>query len=163
MANDWLVGWLVDWLVGWLSFSMFCCCLCFRSCLRSLRSCLQRSHRRIFTASLGHFPRCAKHFLCTFSSFSTFLHGFRARFVQQLVSTQRSGLKSLPGQRSVESSVPLVPPSKLSVNWFALTGHCLCEDQMVRQRTGHPPSCAEVKKVKLLTCHTHGGCHFGLA
>ena len=30
------------------------------------------------------------------------------------------------------------------------------EDQMTRERTGHPPSYAEAKKTKLLRLHTHG-------
>jgi len=29
---------------------------------------------------------------------------------------------------------------------------------MVREKTGHPPSCAEVKKMRLLTLLTHGCC-----
>src|SRR6218665_1082677 len=34
--------------------------------------------------------------------------------------------------------------------------HCQWEDETVRERTGHPPSYAEAKKMKLLTLHTHG-------
>src|SRR6218665_915042 len=37
-----------------------------------------------------------------------------------------------------------------------LTAHCQWEDETVRERTGHPPSYAEAKKVKSLTLHTHG-------
>ena len=37
-----------------------------------------------------------------------------------------------------------------------LTAHCQWEDETVRERTGHPPSYAVAKKMKLLTLHTHG-------
>src|SRR6218665_2928156 len=37
-----------------------------------------------------------------------------------------------------------------------LTVHCQREDETVRERTGHPPSYAEAKKMKSLTLHTHG-------
>jgi len=36
-----------------------------------------------------------------------------------------------------------------------LTTHCQGEDETVRERTGHPPSYTEAKKMKLLTFHTH--------
>ena len=36
------------------------------------------------------------------------------------------------------------------------TVHCQWEDETVRERTGHPPSYAEAKKMKSLTLHTHG-------
>ena len=45
------------------------------------------------------------------------------------------------------SALP-VPPSQLSYD----------EDETVRERTGHPLSCAEAKKLKSLTFHIHG-CH----
>jgi len=38
----------------------------------------------------------------------------------------------------------------------ALTVHCQWEDEAVRKRTGHPPSYAEVKKMKSLTLHIPG-------
>ena len=37
-----------------------------------------------------------------------------------------------------------------------LTVHCRWEDETARERTGHPPSYAEAKKMKSLTLHTHG-------
>jgi len=37
-----------------------------------------------------------------------------------------------------------------------LTAHCQWEDETVRERTGHPPSYAEAKKMKSLTHHIHG-------
>ena len=37
-----------------------------------------------------------------------------------------------------------------------LTAHCRWEDETVRERTGHPPSYAEAKKMKSLTLNTHG-------
>jgi len=36
------------------------------------------------------------------------------------------------------------------------TIHCQWEDETVRERTGHPHSYAESKKMKLLTVRTHG-------
>lgn len=33
---------------------------------------------------------------------------------------------------------------------------CRWEDESERERTGHTPSYAETKKIKLLTLHTHG-------
>src|SRR6218665_3716164 len=43
------------------------------------------------------------------------------------------------------SALP-VPPSQLSYD----------ENETVRERTGHPLSCAEAKKMKSLTFHIHG-------
>jgi len=37
-----------------------------------------------------------------------------------------------------------------------LTTHCKWEDETVRERTGHPPSYVEAKKIKLLKLRTHG-------
>src|SRR6218665_4025679 len=37
-----------------------------------------------------------------------------------------------------------------------LTIQCQWEDETVRERTGHPPSYAEAKKMKSLILHTHG-------
>src|SRR6218665_704351 len=37
-----------------------------------------------------------------------------------------------------------------------LTVHCQWIDEMTRDRTGHPFSYAEAKKMKSLTIHTHG-------
>src|SRR6218665_1056022 len=37
-----------------------------------------------------------------------------------------------------------------------LTIRCQWEDEMVRERTGHPPSYAEANKMKSQTLHTHG-------
>ena len=50
------------------------------------------------------------------------------------------------------TSAPLANSAMMST----LTVHCQWEDEMVRERTGHPPSCAEAKKMKSLTLHTHG-------
>src|SRR6218665_455919 len=49
---------------------------------------------------------------------------------------------------------PPVPLSS-SAMMSTLTVYCQWEDKMVRERTGHPPSYAEVKKMKSLTLHTH--------
>ena len=50
-----------------------------------------------------------------------------------------------------------VPPAPLanSAMMITLTAHCQWEDETVRERTGHPPSYAVVKKMKSLTLHTH--------
>ena len=37
-----------------------------------------------------------------------------------------------------------------------LTARCPWKDETVRERTDHPPSYAEAKKMKSLTLHTHG-------
>jgi len=50
------------------------------------------------------------------------------------------------------------PPAPLasSAMMNTLTVHCQWETEPVRERTGHPPSCAEAKKMKSLTHHTLG-------
>ena len=45
----------------------------------------------------------------------------------------------------LEISAPPAPPSQLSYDISTLTTHCH-EYEMVIERTGHPPSYAEVKK-----------------
>src|SRR6218665_1778535 len=47
-------------------------------------------------------------------------------------------------------------PLANSAMMSTLTAHCQWEDETVRERTGQPPSCAEAKKMKSLTLHTHG-------
>jgi len=44
-----------------------------------------------------------------------------------------------------------VPPARLAnlAMMSALNVHCQCEDETVSERTGHPPSSAEVKKMKV--------------
>jgi len=37
-----------------------------------------------------------------------------------------------------------------------IAAHCQWEDEMLRERTGHPPSFAEAKKMKSVALHTHG-------
>ena len=54
-----------------------------------------------------------------------------------------------------EISAP-APPNQLSYDEYTDRTHCQWEDEMVRERTGHLPSYAEAKKMKLLTLHTHG-------
>jgi len=41
-------------------------------------------------------------------------------------------------------------PIANSAMMSTLNVHCQWEDEMVRERTGHPPSYAETKKIKLL-------------
>jgi len=48
-----------------------------------------------------------------------------------------------------------VPPAN-SAMMSTLTVHCQCEDEVVRERTGHLPSYAKAKKMKSLTLHVHG-------
>src|SRR6218665_1535426 len=55
----------------------------------------------------------------------------------------------------VEISVPPWPIAN-SAMMSTLTVHCQWEDEMVRERTGHPSSYAEATKMKSLTLHTHG-------
>jgi len=43
----------------------------------------------------------------------------------------------------------------LTAQWEEYT-NCQWEDEMVRERTGHPPSYAAAKKMKSVTLHTHG-------
>jgi len=55
------------------------------------------------------------------------------------------------------------PPASLpkSAMMSTLTIHCQWEDDTARERTGHPPSYTEAKKMKSLTLHTHSA--LGLA
>src|SRR6218665_2283284 len=55
----------------------------------------------------------------------------------------------------LEISAPPASPRQLSYK-STLTACCQWEDETVRERTGHSPSYAEAKKMKLLTLHTHG-------
>src|SRR6218665_991019 len=43
-----------------------------------------------------------------------------------------------------------------TIQYNTLTAHCQLEDETVMEKTGHPSSYAEAKKIKLLTLHTHG-------
>jgi len=52
----------------------------------------------------------------------------------------------------IEISAPPVPLAN-SAMMSTLTTHNRWEDEMVRERTGHPPSYSEAKKMKLLTLH----------
>ena len=51
-----------------------------------------------------------------------------------------------------EISAPFVPLAN-SAMMSTLTVHCQWEDETTRERTGHPPSYAEAKKMKSLTFH----------
>src|SRR5678816_4093294 len=62
------------------------------------------------------------------------------------------GFKSPPGQKIWLYVRPLANSAIMST----LTVHCRWDDETVRERTGHPPSYAEAKKMKSLTLHTHG-------
>ena len=53
-------------------------------------------------------------------------------------------------------SAPPVSPSQLGYDEYIVSGKMRWEDETVRERTGHPPSYAEAKKLKLLILHPHG-------
>ena len=65
-------------------------------------------------------------------------------------------LLSWPGQKFGKRFLFHLHPLANSVIMNTLTVHCRWEDEMVRERTGHPPSCTEAKKMKSLTPHAHG-------
>src|SRR6218665_3236402 len=67
-----------------------------------------------------------------------------------------SGFKSRPGQIFGSRFLFHLHPLANSAIMSTLTVHCQWEEEMVRERTGHLPSCAKAKKVKLLTRHTNG-------
>jgi len=54
----------------------------------------------------------------------------------------------------IEISAPPAPPSQLSYILNTLTAHYQWEGETARERTGHPRSYAEAKKMKSLTLHT---------
>jgi len=66
------------------------------------------------------------------------------------------GFKSQPGQKCL--SIFLLHSHLIanSTRMNTLTVHYWWDDEMARERTGHSPSYAKVKKMKLLTLHTHG-------
>jgi len=59
-----------------------------------------------------------------------------------------SEIKSRPGQ---EFASRLLRPLAKSAMMRTGTVHCQREDETTRERTDHPPSCAEAKKMKSLT------------
>src|SRR6218665_1801871 len=64
------------------------------------------------------------------------------------------GFKSRQGQKFGSRFLLHLCTLANSAMMSTLTAHCQWEDEMVRGRTGHPPSYAEAKKMKLLTLHT---------
>jgi len=52
-------------------------------------------------------------------------------------------------------SAPSAPLANLAMT-STLTVRCQWGHEMARERNGHPPSYAEVKKMKSLTFHTYG-------
>src|SRR5688572_7056066 len=66
------------------------------------------------------------------------------------------GFKSLPGQKFGSRFLPHVCPLANSARMSTLNAYCRWEDETARERTGHPPSYAEAKKMKSLTLHTQG-------
>src|SRR6218665_1237389 len=67
-----------------------------------------------------------------------------------------SRFKSRPGQKFRSRFLLCLRPYPTQLS--TQTVHCQWEDEMVRERTGHPTSYAEAKKIKLLTLHTQS-CH----
>ena len=63
------------------------------------------------------------------------------------------GFKSRPEQKFGSR---LLRHLHSSAMMSTLTVYCQWEDETVRDRTGHPPSYAEAKKMKSLTLHTQG-------
>src|SRR6218665_16018 len=63
----------------------------------------------------------------------------------------------IPARVEIGFEIPALPVHLAnSAVVSTLTVHCLWGDETVRKRTGHPPSYAEAKKMKLLTLHAHG-------
>src|SRR6218665_2759757 len=73
----------------------------------------------------------------------------------------RLGVQTRPGQKFISRALLHLCPLANSAMMSKLTTHCQWEDETVRERTGHPPSYAEAKKMKSLTLHTDG-CPKGL-
>ena len=65
------------------------------------------------------------------------------------------GFKSRPGQKFGLRFLLQMHPIADSATMSTLTTHCKWEDETVRERTDHPPSYAEAKKIKSLTLHSH--------
>ena len=57
----------------------------------------------------------------------------------------------------IEISAPPAPLAN-SAMMSTRTVHCQWEGETVRERTGHPPSYGEAKKMKSLELNTHGQC-----
>src|SRR6218665_1834235 len=62
----------------------------------------------------------------------------------------------LPGQKFGSRFLFHLRPLANSATMSTLSVHCQWGDETARERTGHPPSYAEAKKMKSLTLHTHG-------
>jgi|SRR6218665_2935982 len=73
-----------------------------------------------------------------------------------VVSVLALGFKSRPGQKFGLRFMFHLHPCANSAVMNTLTAHCQWYGEMVRERIDHPPSCAESKKMKSLTLHTHG-------
>src|SRR6218665_1934574 len=88
------------------------------------------------------------------SSFIKWVHGGLVVSVLECQS-KALGFTSRPDIFQIyTTSVPLANSAMMST----LNASCQWEDEMVRERTVHPPSYAEALKMKSLTLHTHG-CH----
>jgi len=73
-----------------------------------------------------------------------------------------SGFKSQPRQK-FGSRFPLhLHPLANSAMMSTLIIHCQWEDEMMRERTGHPPSYAKANKMKSLALHAHDCLRAGL-
>ena len=67
-----------------------------------------------------------------------------------------SGFKSRSGHKFGSRFQLHLCPLANSALMSTLTAHCQCEDEKVKEMTGHPTSYAVAKKMKSLTLHTHG-------
>src|SRR6218665_1267390 len=66
------------------------------------------------------------------------------------------GFKFQPGQKFASRFLSHLYPLANSAMMSTLTAPCQWEDEVVRERIGHQPSCAKAKKMKSLTFQTHG-------
>ena len=97
---------------------------------------------------------CAYVFSCKF----TCVFGVRGGPAVSVLDchSRGSGFKS-QGSRNVDQD--FCSRTQFSCDEYTDRIHCQWEHATARERTDHPPSYVEVKKMKLLTLHTHGcGC-----
>ena len=82
--------------------------------------------------------------------------GVRGRLVGSVLECQSrgSGFKSRPGQKTGSRVLLHLRPLANSAMMSTLTIHCQWEDETVRERTSHPPSCADAKKTASLRDRT---------
>src|SRR6218665_751337 len=84
--------------------------------------------------------------------------GVHRGLVVSMLDCQSRGarFKSRPQQKFGSRFLLHVHPIANSAMMSTLAVYCQYEDETVRERTGHQPSCAGAKKMKLLKLHTPG-------